>query len=155
MTRRGSAWQKLAPKMERRPAMKPEQICKSALAGVSVLIIEDEKLVAYDVENLLRDFGAAQVWSTGTLSEARKILSGNQDISIVLLDIKLQDGSGEELLAELEEGGIPVIITTGYSAYLSARTPVVHKPYSTERLLSQIMEVLRLAIRQWKSRDLH
>jgi DNA-binding NtrC family response regulator len=122
-----------------------EQICKSALAGVSVLIVEDEKLIALDVEDLLREFGAAHVWTPGTLSEARRILAGSQNISIVLLDIKLLDGSGEELLAELAEANIPVIITTGYAAYVSTQAPVIYKPYSTGSLMEKMLETLRLA----------
>jgi DNA-binding NtrC family response regulator len=125
--------------------MQPEQTDKSLLAGVKALIVEDEKLVAFDVENLLRDFGAAQVWSTGTLSEARRILSGTADISIVLLDIKLQDGSGEELIAGLAEANIPVLITTGYETYVSAQAPVIYKPFSTGSLLEKIVETLRPA----------
>jgi DNA-binding NtrC family response regulator len=155
MTRRGKAWQRLAPKTELRPAMHCEQICKSALAGVSVLIVEDEKLVAIDVENLLRDFGVAQVWSTGTLSGARRILSGNKDISVVLLDIKLQDGSGEELFGELTQVRVPFIITTGYAAYVCAQAPVIYKPYSTGTLVAQILELLRIAIQPRKSPGSH
>jgi DNA-binding NtrC family response regulator len=122
-----------------------EQICKSALAGVSVLIVEDEKLIAFDVEDLLREFGAAHVWTPGKLSEARRLLADGRNISIVLLDIKLLDGSGEELLAELAEAKIPVIITTGYAAYVSTQAPVIYKPYSTGSLMEKMLETLRLA----------
>ena len=125
--------------------MNPEPISKFSLACVSALIVEDENLVAMDVENLLRDFGAARVWSTGTLSEARRILNENRDISIVLLDLKLQDGCGEHLLAELAEANVPVIVTTGYADYSSALAPVVYKPYSTECLLVKIQGMLRLS----------
>jgi DNA-binding NtrC family response regulator len=131
--------------MEPLPVMCIEQSDKSPLAGKNVLIVEDEKLVAFDVESMMSDFGAAKVWSAGTLAEARRILVANKDVSIVLLDIKLQDGSGEELLAELAEADIPVIITTGYAAYVSALAPVLCKPYSTAGLLAKILETLSLA----------
>jgi DNA-binding NtrC family response regulator len=120
-------------------------ISEFSFAGVSALIVEDEQLVAFDVENLLREFGAAQIWSTGALSEARRILTENSDISIVLLDLKLQDGCGEDLLAELAEANVPVIVTTGYADYSSALAPVIYKPYSTECLLEKIQRMLRLA----------
>ena len=125
--------------------MNPEPISKFSLAGVSALIVEDENLVAMDVESLLREFGAARVWSTGALAQARRILSENADISIVLLDLKLQDGCGEGLLAELALAGVPVIVTTGYSGFASALAPVIYKPYSTECLLEAILDKLRLA----------
>lgn len=124
--------------------MNLEPIHEFSLACVSALIVEDENLVAMDVESLLRDFGATRVWSTGTLSEARRILSANADISVVLLDLKLQDGCGEELLGELGHSGIPVIITTGYPAYVNKQAPVIYKPYSTAALLGKILEILRV-----------
>jgi DNA-binding response OmpR family regulator len=128
--------------------MNPVPISEFSLACVSALIVEDENLVAMDVESLLRDFGAARVWCTGTLSEARRILSANADISIVLLDLKLQDGCGEELLGELALANVPVIVTTGYAGFSCALAPVIYKPYSTENLLEKILEKLRLPGRQ-------
>lgn len=125
--------------------MQSGEIGKFPLAGVTALIVEDEKLVAFDVESLLRDYGAAQVWSAGSLAEARRILAHSPEISIVLLDIKLQDGSGEELLAELFEANMPVVITTGYAPYASALAPVIFKPYSTGSLLRNILETLQPA----------
>jgi DNA-binding response OmpR family regulator len=145
MTRRGKAWQRLAPKMERLPAMKREQAQATLLFGIKALIVEDEQLLALEVENLLRDHGAAQVWSTGALSGARRILSANTDIAIVLLDLKLQDGSGEELLAELAGNNIPVIITTGYTSYACGQAQVIHKPYPSASLLEKIQAALRIA----------
>jgi DNA-binding NtrC family response regulator len=134
--------------------MNLEPIHEFSLAGVSALIVEDETLIAHDVENLLREFGAAQVWSTGLVTDARRILTGNRDIAIVLLDLKLQDGCGEQLLPELCARKVPVIVTTGYSAFTSALAPVIYKPYSTEGLLKKILEVLRYSGRQgqaWSS----
>jgi DNA-binding NtrC family response regulator len=133
--------------------MNLEPISEFSLAGVSALIVEDEQLVAFDVENLLREYGAAQIWSTGALSEARRILTENSDISIVLLDLKLQDGCGEALLAELAEANVPVIVTTGYAGFASAVAPVIFKPYSTEGLLKKMREVLKLTGQQDQARS--
>ena len=124
--------------------MNLDPVSEFSLACVSALIVEDENLVAMDVENLLREFGAARVWSTGRLSEARRILSANAGISIVLLDLKLQDGCGEALLGELALANVPVIVTTGYANFASALAPVIYKPYSTQNLLDNILETLRL-----------
>ena len=128
--------------------MNPETISEFSLAGVSALIVEDENLIAMDVECLLRDFGADRVWSTGALKEARRIMTENADISIVLLDLKLRDGCGEELLAELEEANVPVIVTTGYVGFSCALAPVMYKPYSTEGLLEKIQGLLRRSGRE-------
>jgi DNA-binding NtrC family response regulator len=128
--------------------MNLDPVSEFSLACVSALIVEDENLVAMDVESLLREFGAARVWSTGTLSQARRILSENADISIVLLDLKLQDGCGEELLGELALANVPVIVTTGYANFGSTLAPVIYKPYSTKNLLEKILETLRLPAQQ-------
>ena len=128
--------------------MNPETISEFSLAGVSALIVEDENLIAMDVEGLLRDFGADRVWSTGALKEARRIMTENADISIVILDLKLRDGCGEELLAELVEANVPVIVTTGYVGFSCALTPVICKPYSTEGLLVKIQGLLQHSRRE-------
>ncbi len=108
---------------------------ESALPGVKALIVEDEKIVAFDVESLLHDFGAEQVLLAATVAQTRRILAGHPDVSIVLLDLKLMDGSGEELIPDLIASGIPFVITTGYSTYANAQAPVIYKPYSAAELL--------------------
>lgn len=128
--------------------MNLELISEFSLTGVSALIVEDENLVALDVENLLREFGARHVWTTGALSDARRILKEHSDISIVLLDLKLRDGCGEALLAELVEARVPVIVTTGYVGFSSALAPVIHKPYSTEGLLETLQGLFQRSRRE-------
>ncbi len=112
------------------------------IAGLKVLIVEDEKILALDLESLLTDHGASEILLAGSVREARKILSQHADIAFVLLDLKLPDGCGTEVSAEIDAVGIPSVITTGYSDYVSDSTPVIYKPYSEDKLLMTILSQL-------------
>jgi len=79
-----------------------------------ILIVEDEPDIRATLEyNLHRENYLTE--SVGTISEAEKILK-ETDISIILLDLMLPDGSGldlcRKLKSEKESNSIPIIILT-------------------------------------------
>jgi DNA-binding response OmpR family regulator len=108
------------------------------LPGLEILIIEDEALVAFDLEELLFQEGARSVEITSSVRAAREILAARR-FSAAILDIKLSDGSGLELLPLLRQLQIPVIITTGYSGLEVDQLLIVQKPYSGQELINAIL----------------
>ena len=79
-----------------------------------ILIVEDEPDIRATLEyNLHRENYLTD--SVGTISEAEKILK-ETEISIILLDLMLPDGSGldlcRKLKSEKESNSIPIIILT-------------------------------------------
>ncbi len=66
------------------------------LAGVSVLVVEDESLLRKRYASFLEGEGA-DVVAVGTLQAATDALAG-LDFDVVLLDINLPDGKGTDLL---------------------------------------------------------
>jgi DNA-binding NtrC family response regulator len=112
------------------------------LSDLKVLIVEDENIIAWDLEELLHEFGVANVLSAASLKQAREALAAHDDINLVLLDLKLQDGHGDELVSELKEKNIPLIVLTGYSPGGSFDFPILSKPYSTQSLLEAIKRAL-------------
>jgi DNA-binding response OmpR family regulator len=110
------------------------------LAGLNILVIEDEALVAFDVEELLLQNGASSVEITSSLAVAREILAVRLP-ALVILDVKLTDGSGLELLPLLRQLAVGVVITTGYSGLEIDLHPIVSKPYSGEQLIAAILMV--------------
>jgi DNA-binding NtrC family response regulator len=109
---------------------------------LKVLIAEDESLLAWEMEEALSALGDPQIFWSPSLQGARQILSAHSDIALVLLDLKLQDGSGEELIDELTEKGIPLVIVTGYSPSKTGSFAVLIKPYPSEALISAVTAVL-------------
>jgi len=82
----------------------------------SILIVEDEFLVAEDIRMYLEDSGYNVVGSVGRADQAVQ-MTRNLRPSVVLMDVKLED-DGDGISAArriLESTGIPVIFLTAYA----------------------------------------
>ena len=73
----------------------------SAVQSKSVLIVDDDAALRDSLEDILRDEGYHPM-STGTCAEALKI-ARHEEPKAALLDLKLPDGSGTTLLADLKK----------------------------------------------------
>lgn len=114
-----------------------------------VLLVEDEAVFARAVEKRLAKAGlACQV--AGTLADARRLLMGPEPDAI-LLDMRLPDGSGLDLLSEVRErrgSAVPVLVLTAYGevedAVLAMKlcaSDYLKKPIDLEELLVSIDKV--------------
>ncbi len=87
----------------------PAATPRSATAACSVLIVEDEYVIANDLRLLLLEAGYGVLGLAASVAEARQLLS-QQRPDIVLLDIYLKgSATGIDLAGTLEEGSIPFI----------------------------------------------
>jgi two-component system, response regulator PdtaR len=111
-------------------------------SNAPVLIVEDEKIVAWDIEQTLRENGFTQVISTPSIRGARELLEETRHFALVILDLKLEDGNGEALIDEFIARGIPVLVVTGYTHFRHAHVPVLYKPFATSELLRTVQSVL-------------
>jgi DNA-binding response OmpR family regulator len=110
------------------------------LDGLHILLVEDEALVALDVEDLLFQSGASSVEITSSLAVAVEAVT-SRPVSLVLLDVKLSDGCGLTILPLLRKLDIAVVITTGYAGLEVDLHPIVQKPYSGAQLIEAIVAV--------------
>lgn len=82
----------------------------------SVMHIEDDSDVLRVVDSILK--GTADVTSVSTVAEAKSLLKDlTNRFDLILLDLGLPDGRGEELLADLRSNGhsaTPVVVFTGH-----------------------------------------
>ena len=88
-----------------------------------VLIIEDEPLIALDLENLVEELGHRVISVARTHREAIKIYRRDRP-GLVLTDVRLADGSsGLEAVNQIVgDFAVPVIVVTGYpKRYLTGR----------------------------------
>jgi DNA-binding NtrC family response regulator len=110
----------------------------------SVLIIEDEKLVAWDIEQILRENGYCDIVHAASLNGTRDLMqSSAHHIGLAILDLKLEDGDATDLIDEFSACGIAVVVITGYSGFTHARVPVIHKPFETKKLLEAVLASLK------------
>ena len=110
------------------------------LANITVLVAEDEPLVAVGVVNQLTEAGATVVGPCSTSGRAIAALDEN-DIDVAIIDFVLADDNTEGLQAALEDKGTPYIVVTGYPRVLVRRDrhqPVLSKPVSREALTSTV-----------------
>jgi DNA-binding NtrC family response regulator len=81
----------------------------------AVLIVEDERGIREGLTSAMEEIGHRAFAAPG-LAEARRLVA-EEAVDCILLDIRLKDGSGLDLLRELRAGAqreIPVIVATAY-----------------------------------------
>ena len=109
--------------------------------GKRIILIEDEPLVAMDLEARLMDAGWTVVGMAGTLEQARKLVAG-ADCDAALLDVNLAGRPVDELAAALRRRKIPFAFATGYgrSALPDGfrEAPVLSKPFDAEQLAAVV-----------------
>ncbi len=129
----------------------------AAQIATDVLIIEDEALIALDLEALLENLGHRVVGVARTRSEAATIARSKRP-GLILADIQLADGSSgldavNDLLNMFE---VPVIFITAYpERFLTGERPepafLVSKPYqpaTVSALVSQALFFERNAVQR-------
>jgi DNA-binding response OmpR family regulator len=113
-----------------------------------VLIIEDEFLIAMDLEMILQRTGISQVRLTGELQEAIDLIQA-ESWEAAILDANLGGRSSEPIAIKLSERRIPFVVVTGYDIEkLPPRlreARVLQKPIQGAALL----ESLTLKVANW------
>ena len=85
----------------------------SSLAGLKVLVVEDEMLVSMLVEDMLSDLGCLVVGPAAELEEAMH-LAQNADIDLALLDVNLGGKPIFPVADALKARGVPFAFASGY-----------------------------------------
>ena len=90
------------PEFERHPAQPGEPYPSAlALAGMSILIVEDEPLIATSVESGLQDAGAAVVKIAASISAAHSVIDAENSFDAAIVDLHIADGDGSSLIGVL------------------------------------------------------
>ncbi len=118
----------------------------TSIAGLSILLVEDEFLIAIDAQDMLMEMGAASVDMAGTFEEADRIIS-TKHFDLAVLDVNLNGRMSFPLAEKLSHAGTPVLFGTGYS--LLSR-PIhgyengtcVSKPYTAQTLKQGLLAAL-------------
>jgi len=123
---------------EKPAARLPEAQTSSALAGKSILVIEDEPLVALDLVTTLEQAGALVAGPAGTALEAINIIDGIH-LDGVLLDGNLHGQRADAVAEMLVQKGVPFAFVTGYGRASLPNgfgdIPILGKPFTESQLL--------------------
>ena len=120
------------------------------------LIIDDEKELADSTCEYLNMFNVKS-YGCYSVEECNKFFENN-DTSLILLDINLQDGSGFELCKELrKEKDIPILFVSARNtdddkiiALNIGGDDYIEKPYSLGVLLAKIKVILKRFVKEEK-----
>ncbi len=116
------------------------------LSGLSVLLVEDEYLIALDAEQMLRELGVRDVEIASTFETARKqTQTGTFDLAV--LDVNINGQLSFPIAEILKSRNIPFVFATGYSL---RERPIagfeggicVGKPYTQEGLRKALSTAL-------------
>jgi light-regulated signal transduction histidine kinase (bacteriophytochrome)/CheY-like chemotaxis protein len=115
------------------------------LGDLEFLLVEDQMLIAADLESMLADYGITKVTTTPSVADAmRRLRDFTPDVAI--LDINLGSTTSLPIAEELVRRGVPFVFATGYSDRsiipVSFSAPVVRKPYDGGALIGAVHKVL-------------
>lgn len=82
-------------------------------AGKRVLIVEDESLVAFLIEEYLADAGCDTVGPFGSVAKALEAVR-SETFDLAVLDVNLNGERSYPIADALEERGIPFLFLSGY-----------------------------------------
>jgi DNA-binding NtrC family response regulator len=121
---------------------------KEPLAGLRILIVEDELLVAMDLEECLKEAGAEITATVPSVEKAMAALDAERP-DAVSLDMNLAGTSSEPIAAALGEAGIPFVLISGYGSLVDQTAPFrkaassLTKPYDLVKLVAAFERVAR------------
>jgi len=115
------------------------------LSGCRILVVEDEALIALDLEHTLRELHAVVIGPVDNIADARRFIAAGR-IDCAVLDVQLGADSIKVLIPELDARDIPRVFMTAFSQTDLPTTwkawPVILKPMATGDLLRAIEQVL-------------
>lgn len=121
-----------------------------SLAGLRILLVEDEAMIAMLFEDMLADSGATVVGPASAVATALAAIS-SESIDGALLDVNLGGEQSFAVADALTEKQIPFVFVTGYGgAGMRDRypdAPTLQKPFvadDLQRALGKLAEAARL-----------
>ncbi len=141
---RSAAGDAAAPKTSGAPSLLAAPSDHHTLHGKRILLIEDEPLVAMDVESTLTAAGCKVVGQAATLERAKQLIE-EADCDAALVDVNLAGQPVDELATLLTRKNRPFAFVTGYGREALPAgfrgAVVLSKPFGADQLLATV-EVL-------------
>ncbi|HEY1637840.1 MAG TPA: response regulator [Rhizomicrobium sp.] len=113
--------------------------------GLTALVVEDEILIAFLIQDMLKDAGFGEVIQAGSIGQAFAILE-KMHPDVAILDLNLAGEPAYPVAEHLQSLGIPFAFASGYGmtgvSGAWAQTPVIQKPFQAEVLLDTLSALL-------------
>ena len=116
------------------------------LAGKRILLVEDEAVIAFAVEDMLLELGCEVVGPAFRVEEALP-LADEAALDAAILDVNLNDQRSYRIAESLKRRSVPFLFATGYAEggveWDGAEVPVLAKPYRKDQIASALQALLR------------
>jgi CheY-like chemotaxis protein len=107
------------------------------LSGMSILVVEDEMMVLWNIEAVLAELGCTSIAAASNVDQALSLIQ-SQTFDAALLDVNLGGEPSYPIADALTVLGVPFSFSTGYSTPAFGGTygdrPVLRKPFRDEQL---------------------
>ena len=117
----------------------------SSFSGRRVLLVEDEMLVVWLLEDMLADLGCTVVGPASNINQALAMIDA-EAIDVAVLDVNLNGQMSYPVADALAARGVPFVFSTGYDkdtlldGYRSF--PVLQKPFHRSELSHTFSKLL-------------
>lgn len=109
-----------------------------------LLIIEDEPMIALDLQDLLKEAGFDVVGVAGTLDKALAFIATVQ-IDAAVVDANLGGISSSPAAIALQDRGVPFVVLSGYAQRQHAtdfpKAPFIQKPCRPAQLIDALRAI--------------
>lgn len=118
------------------------------MAGMTVLVVEDDFIVAFDMQTLLEEQGARVLGPAANLAEARELLAKERP-TVAVLDVNLGGDYVFPLADELLAKDVPFVFATAYAdddrlfPQQAPIAPRLSKPVLPNVLIAQLLRIAR------------
>jgi CheY-like chemotaxis protein len=118
------------------------------LRGRLVMIVEDEMLLAMELETFLEELGCAVIGPAPSVARALALLD-QQRPDAAILDVNLNGQTAMPVAAALSAKDVPFVLATGYTDDLQPElqgAPRLAKPVNHTDLLRALVRVLEAKV---------
>ena len=119
---------------------------EARLDGLRVLIVEDELVIALELETLLGRLGCTVIEAAPTIRRALRA-AAHQHPDVAVLDVNLHDERVTPVAEALRAQGVPFVLVTGYVRDRLPEGPLrevpcIPKPVNSRQMASALCEVM-------------
>lgn len=111
---------------------------------MAILVVEDEPLLAIEIQDILTTAGFDVVGPIGNVKDALAAISGSVDAAV--LDVNLGRETSERVAEELARRDVRFLAISGYASHQRptslASAPFLAKPFRAAELVAQVRKLL-------------
>jgi DNA-binding response OmpR family regulator len=109
------------------------------LSDHRILVVEDEALIAFEIEDAIKHAGGVVVGPFATVAGAMQPVE-NESLSAAILDVRLGAETSLPIATRLAEKGVPFLFYTAYPELIehSLLAQIVRKPATPDVLIGAL-----------------